>query len=142
MDRVREDQSWTLFCPKYVPKLKETFGEEFEKWYKHYEEEIPKQLGHENYMKKVSARKLWNDLLTTQIEAGMPFMTNKDTANYTSNQKNLGLIRSSNLCVEVVEVTDENTISSCNLASIALDEYVDIINGVPVYNHQRLGEVT
>ncbi len=142
MDRVHKDLEWTLFCPKHAPKLTETFGEEFEKWYKYYEVEIPKQIGHENYLQKISARKLWNDLLTTQIETGMPFMTNKDTANYTSNQQNLGLIRSSNLCVEVIEVTDENTISSCNLASIALDEYVDIVDGTPVYNHQRLAEVT
>ncbi len=141
MDRVRADTEWTLFCPKYAPMLKDTFGEEFEKWYLHYEQELPQQLGHENYVKKVSARNMWNDLLTTQIEAGMPFMTNKDTANYTSNQKNLGLIRCSNLCQEIMEVTDENTISSCNLASIALDEYVDIVDGTPTYNHQRLGEV-
>ncbi len=141
MDRVRANAEWTLFCPKYAPELKNVFGEEFEKWYKYYEEEIPKQPGHESYMKKIQARTLWNDLLTTQIETGMPFMTNKDTANYTSNQKNLGLIRSSNLCVEVMEVTDENTVSSCNLASIALDEYVDISNGTPVYNFSRLGEV-
>lgn len=99
MDRVREDKDWTLFCPKYAPMLKDTFGEEFEKWYKHYEQELPKQEGHEHFMRVVPARQLWDELLKTQKETGMPFMTNKDTANYTSNQKNLGVIRSSNLCV-------------------------------------------
>lgn len=122
MERVRDDKEWTLFCPKFVPMLKNTFGDEFDKWYTYYEVELAKQPNCDNFMKKMPARQLWNELLTTQVEAGMPFMTNKDTANNTSNQKNLGVIRSSNLCVEIVEVTDENTISSCNLASIALDE--------------------
>lgn len=142
MTRVRDDKPWTMFCPKFAPKLKDTYGEEFDKWYLHYEEELMKRPNRENFCRQTSARTLWNSLLTTQIEAGMPFITNKDTANYTSNQKNLGLIRSSNLCVEIVEVTDENTISSCNLASISLDEYVTTdANGAPQYDHQKLGEV-
>jgi ribonucleoside-diphosphate reductase alpha chain len=136
MDRVKEDKEWTLFCPKYVPELCNTYGTEFEKWYLHYEEKLFSPTS-ENYCRKVSARKLWNELLTTQIETGMPFITHKDAANYTSNQQNLGLIRSSNLCQEIMEVTDENTISSCNLASIALDEYIE--NGV--YNFNKLGNV-
>jgi ribonucleoside-diphosphate reductase alpha subunit len=140
MERVRNDQDWTLFCPKYAPMLKDTYGEEFEKWYLHYENTLCNLPDSGNYMKKISAKKLWTELLTTQIEAGMPFMAHKDTANYTSNQKNLGLIRSSNLCMEIFEVTDENTISSCNLASIALDEYIDIVNEKPTYNFNKLGE--
>ena len=140
MDRVLANADWTMFCPKYAPMLKDTYGEEFEKWYLEYEKTLPLQEGSENFVKTMPARQIWTELLTTQIEAGMPFMTNKDTANYTSNQKNLGLIRSSNLCVEILEVTEEDTISSCNLASIALDEYVDVIDGVPTYNHKKLGE--
>lgn len=140
MDRVKNNEDWTMFCPKYAPQLKDTYGEEFEKWYCHYEQELPKQPGSENFVKVLPARQIWNELLTTQIEAGMPFMTNKDTANYTSNQKNLGLIRSSNLCQEIVEVTDEDTIASCNLASIALDEYISTIDGKPIYDHKKLGE--
>jgi ribonucleoside-diphosphate reductase alpha chain len=140
MERVRNDQEWTLFCPKYAPMLRDTYGEEFEKWYLHYENTLGNLPESGNFMKKISAKKLWTELLTTQIEAGMPFMAHKDTANYTSNQKNLGLIRSSNLCMEIFEVTDENTISSCNLASIALDEYIDIVNNVPMYNYKKLGE--
>jgi len=132
MRRVREDKNWTLFCPKSVPKLKDTFGKEFDNWYLQYEKmDIPKKV--------MPARELWAELITTQIETGMPFMTNKDTANYTSNQKNLGLIRSSNLCVEIMEVTDENTISSCNLASISLDEFVT--NNGTVFDHKHLGYV-
>jgi len=142
MQRVRDDKEWTLFCPKYAPMLKDTFGEEFNKWYVKYEEELAKEPGCEFFMRKMNARELWNDILTSQVETGMPFMVNKDTANYTSNQKNLGLIRSSNLCVEICEVTDEDTISSCNLASIALDEYVCIENGKKWYNHDKLGEMT
>lgn len=99
MDRVQKDAEWTLFCPKYTPMLKDTYGEEFEQWYLHYENTLGKQPNNEHCVKKLPARQLWNEILTTQIETGMPFMTNKDTANETSNQKNLGLIRSSNLCV-------------------------------------------
>jgi len=141
MHRVRNNLDWTLFCPKFVPLLKNTFGKEFDENYVNYEKELSLKKGNEKYMKTVSARELWNEILTTQIETGMPFMTNKDTANYTSNQKNLGLIRSSNLCVEIMEVTDENTISSCNLASIALDEYVSLENGSATYDHLKLGRV-
>jgi ribonucleoside-diphosphate reductase alpha chain len=137
MDRVKKDAQWTLFCPKFAPRLKDTFGEEFEKWYLYYETELAKNVGCENYMKKTSARTLWNSLLTTQMETGMPFMANKDTVNYTSNQKNLGLINSSNLCMEITEVTDAKTISSCNLASIALDEFVEN----STFNHAKLGNI-
>lgn len=139
MDRVAANEKWTLFCPKYAPKLKDTYGEEFEKCYKEYEETLPGKPGSEHYCKVVKARDLWTELLTTQIEAGMPFITHKDTANYTSNQKNLGLVRSSNLCQEITEVTDETTISSCNLASIALDEFVKVVDGTPVYDFDSLG---
>lgn len=139
MDRVTANEKWTLFCPKYAPMLKDTYGEEFEEWYLKYEAELPGKPGSEHYCKVVNARDLWTELLTTQIEAGMPFITHKDTANYTSNQKNLGLIRSSNLCQEISEVTDETTISSCNLASIALDEFVKDIDGKQVYDFDALG---
>lgn len=131
MERVRDDETWSLFCPNKARMLTETYGEEFEKEYLRLENE-------QKYMKQLPARQIWNEILTTQVETGMPFMTNKDTANYTSNQKNLGLIRSSNLCQEICEVTDSTTISSCNLASIILDSYVK--NGE--YNFNLLGSVT
>jgi ribonucleoside-diphosphate reductase alpha chain len=142
MDRVKADAQWSLFCPKYAPKLKDTFGEDFERWYLYYEKELAQKSNNQKFMRQMPARQLWNELLTTQIEAGMPFMANKDTANYTSNQRNLGLIRSSNLCMEITEVTDGETISSCNLASIALDEYINFVGSQPVYDHEKLGAVT
>jgi len=140
MKRVMNNDKWTLFCPKYAPMLRNTYGEEFEKWYLHYEETLPNAPNSHKYVKQVQARTLWNELLQVQIETGMPFIAHKDTANYTSNQKNLGLIRSSNLCMEILEVTDEKTISSCNLASLGLDEYVDTSNGTPRYDFEKLGE--
>jgi len=129
--RVYANEEWSLFCPKKAPMLTQTYGEEFERWYLHYEEQgIASQ--------RVSARKIMHEIIVSQIETGMPFIAHKDTVNYTNNQKNLGLIRSSNLCMEIVEVTDGDTISSCNLASIALDEYIK--NGE--YDFEELGIVT
>ena len=92
MERVKNNEIWSLFCPHKVPKLTETFGEEFDEIYKEAEK-------NKLYESQLPARELWNELLKTQIETGMPFMCNKDSANYTSNQQNLGIIRSSNLCV-------------------------------------------
>lgn len=140
MDRVEKDEQWTMFCPNHAPRLTDTYGEEFEKWYLYYERELIKNVDHKKYLKQTPARKLWNEILTTQTEAGMPFMANMDTINYTSNQKNLGRINSLNLCMEIAEVTDEDTISSCNLVSIGLDEYVNLVDGVPVYDFQKLGK--
>jgi len=117
MKRVKNNETWSLFCPKKCSGLTETYGDEFDMLYLKYEHD-------RQYEKQMPARDLWNELLKTQIEAGMPFIAHRDTANYTSNQKNLGLIRSSNLCMEIVEVTGSDVISSCNLASIALDEFV------------------
>lgn len=129
--RVYNNEDWVLFCPKKAPMLTQTYGEEFEKWYIHYEEQGI-------YSMRIPARKIMHEIIVSQIETGMPFIAHKDTVNYTNNQKNLGLIRSSNLCMEIVEVTDGDTISSCNLASIALDEY--ITNGT--YDFDELGRVT
>lgn len=135
MKRVYNDEMWSFFCPKKVPLLKDTYGEEFEKHYIQYEKE-------EKYASQMPARKLLEEIIDVQREVAMPFIAHKDTINYTSNQKNLGLIRSSNLCMEIVEVTDRNTISSCNLASIALDEYVkNDDNGNPYYDFEHLGTV-
>lgn len=143
MERVEKDKQWTMFCPKIVPELNETFGEEFEKLYLEYEKTVPARysdIERSKYVAQMPARDVWFELITTQIEAGMPFMAHKDTANNTSNQQNLGLIRSSNLCMEITEVTDGETISSCNLASIALDEYVDTSGPIPLYDFAELGE--
>ena len=131
MKRVLDDGSWSMFCPVLAPMLKDTFGDEFEMWYNKYERMDLGQVTR-------PAREVWTELIISQIETGMPFMTNKDTANYTSNQQNIGLIRSSNLCVEITEVADEHQIASCNLASIALDEFVTNKQ----YDFDHLGKVT
>jgi ribonucleoside-diphosphate reductase alpha chain len=129
MDRVSTDSTWSLFCPKKAPGLTEVYGEEFEKLYLEHEE---KGI----YERQVPARELWNELLKTQVETGMPFIGHKDTVNYVSNQKNIGIIRSSNLCMEINEVSDEHRVASCNLASIALNSFVKDKN----YDFKALGE--
>jgi len=133
MKRVKNDEIWSLFCPKKASGLTECYGDEFDELYIKYEKE-------KKYERQLPARDVWNEILKTQIETGMPFITHKDTANFSSNQQNLGLIRSSNLCVEIIEVTDETTISSCNLASIALDEFVEFGGENPIFNFNLLGE--
>ena len=136
MKRVKNNEMWSLFCPKKAPLLTSTYGKEFEKHYQQYEKECV-------YSDQIPARQIMQTIIETQIETGMPFIAHKDTVNSVNNQKNLGLIRSSNLCMEIVEVTDGQTISSCNLASIALDEYVkQDSNGHYYYDFKELGNVT
>lgn len=124
MKRFIRDEEWTMFCPNYAKGLHEATGETFERMYEHYERELPKLPGSHKFVRKIKARAVAELLTKVQCETGMPFMTHKDTANLTSNQQNLGVIHSSNLCVEVMEVTDKDTISACNLANIPLDEFV------------------
>jgi len=120
MDRVKNNQIWSLFCPKKAIGLTECYGEEFEKLYEKYENE-------KLYEKQVDARTLWNELISSQIETGMPFITHRDTANFTSNQKNLGLIRSSNLCVsgDTYILTRNGQVQIARLE----DEMVEVWNG-------------
>ncbi len=131
MKRVEADGDWALFCPNEAPGLQDCHGEEFEQLYQKYEQEGRAR-------KVVKAQELWFKILESQIETGTPYMLYKDHANKKSNQKNLGTIRSSNLCTEIIEYTDENEVAVCNLASIALSKFV--YNGV--FDHKRLFEVT
>jgi ribonucleoside-diphosphate reductase alpha chain len=131
MKRVDEDGEWSLFCPNEAPGLPDCYGEEFEALYTKYEEEG-------RYRRKMKARDLWARIIEAQIETGVPYMLYKDHANRKSNQKNLGTIRSSNLCTEIIEYTAPDEVAVCNLASIALPKYV--IDGK--FDHQRLFEVT
>ena len=117
MKRVEEDGNWTLMCPNECPGLYDTYGDEFEKLYVGYEE---KQKGR----KTIKARELWERILESQIETGNPYMLYKDAANRKSNQKNLGTIRSSNLCTEIMEYTAKDEVAVCNLASISLPMFV------------------
>lgn len=135
MKRVEGDKDWTLFSPDRVD-LFGKYGEDFEKCYEHYEET---GFGY----KVVKARKLWNAILTSQIETGGPFMLYKDSVNYKSNQSHLGTIVSSNLCTEIVQFHDRYSYGVCNLASIALPKFIKKdARGNLFFNFGLLGKVT
>lgn len=131
MKRVEADGEWSLFCPNEAPGLHETWGENFEALYQQYEEEGRAR-------KTIKAQELWFAILEAQIETGTPYLLYKDAANGKSNQQNLGTIKSSNLCTEIIEYTSPDEIAVCNLASLALPRYV--INGK--FDHDKLYEVT
>ncbi len=131
MERVQADAEWTLMCPNECPGLYKCHSEEFEALYHKYEAENKGR-------KTVKARELWEKILESQIETGTPYMLYKDAANRKSNQKNLGTIRSSNLCTEIMEYTSEDEVAVCNLASIALPMFIK--NGE--FDHKELFRVT
>lgn len=131
MQRVESDGQWSLFCPHEAPGLHECWGEEFEKLYHQYEQEGRAR-------RTVKAQDLWFAILDAQIETGTPYLLYKDSANRKSNQQNLGTIKSSNLCTEILEFTSENEVAVCNLASLALPRFVN--NGE--FDHEKLYEVT
>ena len=131
MKRVQEDSYWTLMCPNECPGLYDVYGEEFETMYIDYE---TRGKGR----KTIKARELWEKILESQIETGTPYMLYKDAANRKTNQKNLGTIRSSNLCTEIMEFTSKDEIAVCNLASISLPMFVE--NGK--FDHDLMYKVT
>ena len=131
MKRVEADGQWSLFCPNEAPGLSDCYGEAFETLYTKYEAEGRAR-------KTIKAQELWFAILDSQIETGTPYMLYKDAANSKSNQQNLGTIKSSNLCTEIIEYTAPDEVAVCNLASIALPRFV--INGN--FDHQKLYEVT
>ena len=131
MQRVEAGGDWSLFCPHEAPGLPECWGEEFEKLYTQYEKEGRAR-------KTVKAQDLWFAILDAQIETGTPYLLYKDSANRKSNQQNLGTIKSSNLCTEIIEYTSPDEVAVCNLASLALPRFVS--NGT--FDHQKLYDVT
>jgi ribonucleoside-diphosphate reductase alpha chain len=131
MKRVQEDGEWTLMCPNECPGLFDCHGDEFDALYHKYEAE-------KKGRKTIKARELWEKIMESQIETGTPYMLYKDAANRKSNQKNLGTIRSSNLCTEIMEYTSPDEVAVCNLASIALPMFVK--NGE--FDHKELYKVT
>ncbi len=133
MKRVEKNGEWTLMCPNECPGLADCYGEEFEALYEKYEKEGRGR-------RTVKAQKLWYAVLEAQTETGNPFMLYKDHCNRKSNQKNLGTIRSSNLCTEIVEYSAPDEVAVCNLASLALPSFVDYNN--EVYDFKKLHEVT
>jgi len=132
MKRVKENGDWTLMCPHECPGLSETHSAEFEALYSRYEREGKGR-------KTIKAQDLWFKILESQIETGTPYMLYKDAANAKSNQQNLGTIKSSNLCTEIIEYTAPDEIAVCNLASIALPKYV---TEEGTFDHNKLFEVT
>jgi ribonucleoside-diphosphate reductase alpha chain len=131
MKRVEANEDWSLFCPHEAPGLADCWGAEFVALYERYEREGRAR-------KTVKAQELWFAVLDAQVETGTPYLLYKDAANSKSNQQNLGTIKSSNLCTEIMEYTDANEIAVCNLASLALPRYIQ--NGV--FDHNKLYEVT
>jgi len=131
MKRVEDNGTWSLFCPNECPGLSDCYGVEFEILYNKYESEGKAR-------KTIKAQELWFAIMESQIETGTPYMLYKDACNEKSNQKNLGTIKSSNLCTEIVEYTSPDEIAVCNLASIALPRFV--IDGK--FDHQKLFDVT
>lgn len=133
MKRVEANEDWTLLCPNECPGLSDVYGDDFEKLYAKYEREGKGR-------KTVKAQDLWFEILESQIETGTPYMLYKDAANKKSNQKNLGTIKSSNLCTEIIEYTAPDEVAVCNLASLALPMYVNQETGT--YDFQKLYDVT
>ncbi len=133
MERVKNDAEWSFFCPNEAPGLADTYGGEFEALYHKYEQEGRAR-------KTVKAQELWFSILESQIETGTPYILYKDAANKKSNQKNLGTIKSSNLCTEIIEYTDKDEVAVCNLASLSLPKYV--IQESKTFDFEKLEEIT
>ena len=131
MQRVEDNGNWSLFCPNEAPGLGDCYGKEFEDLYTKYEKEGRAR-------KTIKAQDLWFAILESQIETGTPYMLYKDACNEKSNQKNLGTIKSSNLCTEIIEYTSPDEVAVCNLASVALPRFVTDEQ----FDHQKLFDVT
>ncbi|MCC5938500.1 MAG: ribonucleoside-diphosphate reductase subunit alpha [Lunatimonas sp.] len=135
MKRVEANEDWSLFCPNEAPGLAECHGTEFERLYEKYEKEGRAR-------ETIKAQELWFEVLESQIETGTPYLLYKDSANSKSNQKNLGTIKSSNLCTEILEYTSPDEVAVCNLASLALPKFVvEGKDGKKYFDHHRLYEV-
>jgi ribonucleotide reductase alpha subunit len=133
MERVKENGKWSLFCPNEFPGLSDVYGDAFKELYEKYESSL-------NVRKTVNARDLWFKILDAQMETGTPYLLYKDACNKKSNQKNLGTIKSSNLCCEIIEYSDDNETAVCNLASIALPTFVN--KETKVFDYDKLHVVT
>jgi ribonucleoside-diphosphate reductase alpha chain len=137
MKRVESDQMWSLMCPDECPNLTDTYGDEFEKLYESYEREC-------RFKRQVRAQELWFHILDAQTETGMPFILYKDSVNKKSNQKNIGVIKSSNLCCEIIQVSNEKEVAVCNLASLCLPKFIvtNKESGEKIFDFKKLIEVS
>ena len=136
MERVKSDSFWHLFCPNDYPGLDDVYGDEFRILYEKYENQRTHGIKGKLF-KRVKARDLWFKILDSQMETGTPYLLYKDAANKKSNQQNLGTIKSSNLCTEIIEYTDETETAVCNLASIGLPKFVQD----KVFDYEKLHQV-
>lgn len=137
MKRVESDGNWSLLCPNECPGLDDVYGEEFDKLYTSYEN-IPLKV-----RKTIKARDLWNKIIDSQVETGVPYILSKDSCNIKSNQKNLGTIKSSNLCTEIVQYTSKDEIAVCNLASVSLASMVkDPYSDNAIFDFDKLQKIT
>jgi len=135
MERIKTDGTWTLMCPDECPGLSDVYGDEFNALYTKYETQGKGR-------RTVKARELWFQVLDAQMETGTPYLLYKDACNRKSNQKNVGIIKSSNLCTEVVQYSDDKETAVCNLASIALPSFVDNSSETIVFDYEKLHEIT
>ncbi len=135
MERIKTDGKWTLMCPDECPGLADVYGDDFANLYMKYEADGKGK-------KTVKARDLWFQILDAQMETGTPYLLYKDASNKKSNQKNVGTIKSSNLCTEILEYSDENETAVCNLASIGLPTFVDRTTTPPTFNYEKLHEIS
>ena len=133
MERVKNGEKWSLMCPSECPGLQDVYGDDFKQLYESYEEQG-------KVRRIIEARELWNEIINSQIETGVPYIGYKDAVNRKSNQKNVGTIKSSNLCIEIMEYTDENETSVCNLASLVLPTFVNTKDST--FDFKKLIEVT
>lgn len=134
MERVKANGKWSLMCPNQSKGLSDVYGKEFEDLYIKYENQG-------NFIKQVNAQDLWFKVLEAQIETGLPYIGYKDSVNKKTNQSNIGIIKSSNLCMEICEVSKPDEIAVCNLASICLKTYVCDNNGAKYFDFDKMGEV-
>ena len=133
MERVKANGKWCYFCPDECPQLSDVYGENFKQLYEQYE-------SNEKYIRKqIDARELWFKILDSQMETGTPYLLYKDAANMKSNQKNLGTIKSSNLCTEIIEYSNDKETAVCNLASIALPSFVNATT--KVFDYEKLHQI-
>ena len=135
MERIKTDGNWTLMCPDECPGLADVYGEEFNALYMKYENSGKGR-------KTLKARDLWFQVLDAQMETGTPYLLFKDACNKKSNQKNIGTIKSSNLCTEIIQYSDDKETAVCNLASIALPTFVDTSVAEPYFDYEKLHEIS
>lgn len=135
MRAVEADQDWHLMCPHECPGLPDIHGKEFDELYTKYVLEG-------KFRRVVKARDIWNAMIKSQVETGTPYMCYKDSANSKSNQKNIGTIKSSNLCTEIMEVSEPDETAVCNLASLSLPAFIESSDGTPSFDFEKLASVT